>query len=61
MGSYRNKIFVLLAMTALVSSCADYLNRRDTVSVRAGDAMNANSAIHEVSPWPPYVEDTNVN
>jgi hypothetical protein len=48
-------------MAGLLSSCGDYLNRRDTVSVRAGDAVEANTAIHEISPWPPYVENTNVN
>jgi hypothetical protein len=61
MALSRNRIFVVLAVTALVSSCGDYMNRRDTVSARAGDAMEANAAVHEVSPWPPYVENTNVN
>lgn len=61
MARYRNKAILLLAVTTLVASCADYMNRRDSVSQRAGDAVEANSAIQEISPWPPYVERTSPN
>jgi hypothetical protein len=32
---------------------ADYHNHRDTVTLRAGDAVYANAAIQTVDPWPP--------
>ena len=49
-----------LAVVGLLAGCADYQNNRDTVSASAGNAMEANSAIHVVSPWPPYVGDTDL-
>ena len=61
MSKTKNKVFVLLVATAFVASCADYMNRRDTVSLRAGDAVEGNTAIHEVSPWPRNVENTTIN
>lgn len=31
-----------------------YLARRDTIALGAGDAMDSNRAIHTIDPWPPY-------
>lgn len=61
MSNKRNKVFVLLVATAFLASCADYMNRRDSVSLRAGDAVEGNNAIHEVSPWPRHAENTTIN
>lgn len=38
-----------------LTACADpgyYLDRRDTISFHAGDAIAANIAVHTVDPWP---------
>lgn len=53
-SSTKNKRVVLLCvMAALLSGCADYMNRRDTVSARAGDAVEGNLAIQTINPQPP--------
>ncbi|WP_159082488.1 hypothetical protein [Paragemmobacter aquarius] len=53
-SSPRSKRLVLLCLlAAALSGCADYMNRRDSVSARAGDAMDANLAIQTINPQPP--------
>ncbi len=39
----------------------DYLQRSVTISMGAGNAKNANAAIHTVNPWPPYVYNTRIH
>lgn len=41
-----------LAVAALVSGCADYMNRRDSVTLGSGNAMEANVGIHTITPFP---------
>lgn len=61
-SSQRNKRVVLLALVAaLLSGCADYMNRRDSVSARAGDAVAGNLAIQTINPQPPAAFRTRVN
>lgn len=55
--SPRNNAAVLLLAAAVLSGCADYMNRRDTVALRSGNAAEANTAIHTVNPWPAGVMD----
>lgn len=53
-SSTKNKRVVLLCVLgALLSGCADYMNRRDSVSARAGDALDGNLAIQTINPQPP--------
>lgn len=50
----RNKRVVLLVVVAAVlSGCADYMNRRDSVSLGAGNAVEGNLAIQTINPQPP--------
>jgi len=58
--SSKSKACAVVAVALLLGGCAEYMNNWDTVSFRAGDAPTANTAIHEVSPWPPNVANTNV-
>lgn len=44
----------------LLSGCADYMNHRDTVTVGAGSAMDANMGIHTVQPFPRQAYSTNL-
>jgi hypothetical protein len=37
-----------------------YLDRRDTVSFGAGDAVASNKVVHMVDPWPPRAGDRNI-
>lgn len=60
--SSRNKV-VLLAVCAplLTAGCAaEYTNSWDTVSGRAGNANQANTAIQEVTAWPTHVENVDI-
>lgn len=56
----NNTLLALAATAALLSSCADSLNHRDTVTLGAGNAMEANAAIHTINPFPPYAENTRI-
>ena len=50
-----------LAATTLLGACTDmYLDRRDTVSLAAGDAVAANKVTHMVDPWPIRAGDRNI-
>lgn len=42
---------VVLALT--LAGCADYMNRRDSVSLGIGNATEGNTAIHTINPQPP--------
>ncbi|MEC5290981.1 hypothetical protein VSX64_10285 [Aurantimonas sp. C2-6-R+9] len=45
---------VVLAAAALLTGCADYANQRDTISLGAGNAMQANMAVHTANAFPPH-------
>ena len=53
--------FAALAATTLLGACTDmYLDRRDTLSFGAGDAVAANKVTHMVDPWPVRAGDRNL-
>ena len=59
-NSLRGAILALIAATAL-GGCTDmYLDRRDTVSFAAGDAVAVNKVTHMVDPWPARAGDRNI-
>lgn len=49
-----------LVVLLSISACDDYLNNRDRVSPHTGDAMDANTAIQTIDPWPPTSYDTRI-
>lgn len=53
---------VILTSVAL-TSCRenDYLGRRDTISLGAGDAAASNRVVHMKDPWPRYAKNKNIN
>ena len=58
--SQRNKALAALMLLASLSACADYLNRRDSVSFGAGNAPEGNKAIHTINPFPPAASNTTI-
>src|SRR5215210_2304453 len=57
----RGGAIAALALTLFTSACTDmYLDRRDTVSFAAGDAVAANKVTHMVDPWPVRAGDRNI-
>ena len=57
-----NRLAVLaLAATTLLGACTDmYLDRRDSVSFGAGDAVAVNKITQMIDPWPPYAGNRNI-
>jgi hypothetical protein len=57
----RSLAVLALAATTLLGACTDmYLDRRDTVSFGAGDAVAVNKVTHMVDPWPVRAGDRNI-
>jgi hypothetical protein len=59
----RNKGLLVLALaaTTLTGACTDmYLDRRDSVSFGAGDAVAANKVAHMIDPWPAHAGNRNI-
>ncbi|MES2846879.1 MAG: hypothetical protein V4747_17810 [Pseudomonadota bacterium] len=53
-SSQRNKRLVALCAIALtLSGCADYMSRRDSITLGVGNATEGNTAIHVINPQPP--------
>lgn len=50
---------VALSVPALAQNYSA-LSRSDFISMSAGDAKDGNMAIHSPTPWPAYVNDTNI-
>jgi hypothetical protein len=57
----RGLTALALGATTLLGACTDmYLDRRDTVSFAAGDAVAANKVTHMIDPWPVYAGNRNI-
>jgi hypothetical protein len=59
--SVKNKAFIAVLSLLALSACADYQNHRDTVTLGAGDAPEANLAIQTVNPFPPNAGQTHID
>jgi len=56
-------VTALILSTGLLTACRDtnqYLGRRDTIKLGAGDAMAHNRAVHTIDPWPAHSKDTDI-
>lgn len=51
---------ILCGTALLLTGCADYMNHRDTITFGAGNAMEANKAIHVVNPFNPQSYNTKI-
>ncbi len=50
-----------VGLGAWLAGCSDsYWDRRDSISLGAGDAIAANTATQTVDPWPAYSGDKNI-
>ena len=50
---------LVIVLTA-VSGCSEYLDRRDTITLGAGDAMAADAMTEMVDPWPRAAAQRNI-
>jgi hypothetical protein len=52
---------VAVLIAAALSGCSDlYFDRREAISLGAGDAVAANLVTHMVDPWPPAAANRNI-
>ncbi len=47
-------------MLMALGGCVDYMERRDTITLAAGDAQNWNKVVHTADPWPPYAMNNHI-
>jgi hypothetical protein len=57
----KSNWIAIFVLSAFLSGCADYMNHRDTVTLGAGSAMQANIAVHTVNPFPPQANNTRID
>jgi hypothetical protein len=50
----------LTAVLAALSGCAEYLDRRDTIALSAGDAVATDKVAQMVDPWPRASAEKNI-
>ena len=43
---------ILAALVGSLGGCSEYLDRRDTIALGAGDAVFTDRVTHMVDPWP---------
>ena len=61
MSRSNTGLVLALAAATLTGACTDmYLDRRDTVSFAAGDAVAVNKITQMIDPWPPYAGNRNI-
>ncbi|NJM34046.1 MAG: hypothetical protein HC850_04275 [Rhodomicrobium sp.] len=64
MNARRALTVALIAAPVLIlQGCYedDYLARRDTISLGAGDANATNAATHTIDPWPAHAKNTDID
>ncbi|MBP1886665.1 pilus assembly protein [Sinorhizobium mexicanum] len=55
-----NRALLLAGAATLLSSCADYMNHRDSITFGLGNAMEANKGIHTQDPFPRVAQNTRI-
>ena len=50
----------LAAALATLAGCSEYLDRRDTIAIQGGDAVQTDKVVQMVDPWPRYSADRNI-
>lgn len=59
-SSNAKRCLALGAGLALLAGCSEYLDRRETISPSAGNAVAANQITQMVDPWPRDSADKNI-
>lgn len=54
------RMLALAAAAGLLAGCSDYLDRRDTISLQGGNAVQTNKVTQMVDPWPRASADRNI-
>jgi type IV pilus biogenesis protein CpaD/CtpE len=54
-------ISLCTAIGIVLSSCSEYLDRRDTLMFGSGEAVQTNIVTQVVDPWPPHARNRSMN
>jgi hypothetical protein len=54
------RVLALALAAASLAGCSDYLDRRDTISVQGGNAVQSNKVTMMVDPWSRASADRNI-
>jgi len=54
------RALALICALAALCSCSEYLDRRDTIALGAGDAVATDKVIQMVDPWPRASANKNI-
>jgi hypothetical protein len=54
------RALAIAGVLAALGGCSEYLDRRDTISTRGGDAVSTNVVTQMVDPWPRDSADRNI-
>jgi len=54
------RALALLAVLATLGGCSEYFDRRDSISLGAGDAIATDKVTMMVDPWPRVSADKNI-
>ena len=57
----KNSLFAIVAGSSLLSGCANYLNNWDSITLGAGNAVEANLGIHAINPFPASANNTDID
>lgn len=55
-----NNAFGVFVLASALGGCAEYLDRRDTISELGGNAVATNMVTHMVDPWPAESANRNI-
>jgi hypothetical protein len=54
------RTLVLALLLTALSGCAEYLDRRETITLGAGDALATDAMTEMVDPWPRVAAERNI-
>ena len=60
MSRDRLPLLVAMMVPCMLSGCADYLNRYDSITLATGDAQRHNLMLHTVNPFNPASQNTKI-
>ncbi|MGH6726298.1 MAG: hypothetical protein ACREB8_07130 [Pseudolabrys sp.] len=55
------RTLALAALLTALAGCSEYLDRRDTITLNAGDSVAANQVSQMVDPWPRDSANRNIS
>jgi len=59
-SSNTSRTLALVALTAALAGCSEYLDRRDTISLAGGNAVATDKVTQMVDPWPRASANRNI-